>query len=402
MIKIKWRIVCILFLFLSYLFLDISFASELQLVYEKNFKEITHKHTGFSIIGYREAEFENRLFIKNAFKEVGVTDKQNLCELFELETLFSLEAKETDKKQIKEQFKDRLYQYKVEGETVAECDFTAFSIPELYKDMFRKFLLYEYNLHPQIRRSILAYQKVPRTFNYRFKNNPFSTYYVKYKLKSVNTNEYDNYLIPADYEISFDPENELDVIMHEVIAEQSQVRQLSKEEFLKLFNKAFNQGNYLDANLAILECKLQTGEEIIDQMRKIAPYAETDRQLSLFVRGVYLTNNKETAKKAIESFDAIDRKSLKREHIIDINTADAKMVLGNLDEAKKMFLKVLRLNPYIVGVYKDLGGLFLQSYDTRRAWKCWDTARSLYPDHLMLKEITEYEEWLARKYPEYF
>ena len=51
-----------------------------------------------------EAEFENRLFIKNAFKEVGVTDKQNLFELFELETLFSLEAKETDKKQIKEQY----------------------------------------------------------------------------------------------------------------------------------------------------------------------------------------------------------------------------------------------------------------------------------------------------------
>lgn len=457
MIKIRLHVTCILFLLAIYLIPILSFAAELQLVYEKSLKEIEHSdwetkikqqkesHSEitvglgdryfyivdgpkktiydfnkrrifyldegeriykdislFYIIGYRDVEFLNRVVQGEDFRKVGVTEAQNPFELFELETLFSLEAKEGEKRQIKEQRKDASCNYVVNGETIVECSFAKFNVSEQNKDMFAKFLLYECNLHPRVWRSILAQQKIPQVFNYRFKNKPFFSYYVKLELKSVKQGEKDGHTIPHDYKIAFDPTDELDVIIHEVLTKQSKIKQLTRQDFIDFFHEAFNQGNYLDANLAIMEYGLQTGQDYTEDLKKVKPYFKTDRQLSLFGFAVNMANNKERAEEAIQALDTINRQGLKRGHGIDIIKADAKMALDKLTEAEELFLKVLKKNPHITGAYKDLGDVYYRTYQMYKAWKCWDTARFLYPDHSILEDIDKLEEYLFREYQEFF
>ena len=449
--KNKASIIFILFLLLFYLFPISSFAKELQLIYEKKTEErniysvnkeerdkekLSHseiiiglgegyfcivegpkktifdfkkrrviylyedakiyKDTSlFSIVDYLQAEFRNRLFIRESYKAAGVKDN-----LFAIETLFSLEIDEVEKEEIKEERKDEFYQYVVDGETIVECKFTEFNIPECHKDMFAKFLLYYCNLHPQIWQSLLLHQKIPQVLNYKY--DDFASVSVQLNLKSAEEDkEKKAYVIPSDFKMAFDSKDELNVIMYEVLNEKNKVKQLSKEEFIDFIHRAINEGNYLDAVLATSEYSLQSGDPMINEHRKIVPYVETDRQLALFVNGMHFVQSKETAKKAVKFFDAIKIEGLKKGYIIDIMKASAKMEFDALT-AKDLFIKTLKKNPYITGVWKNLGDLFQESYNMETAWECWDIARSLYPQHPMLEWINKYEKWLLSEYPEFF
>ena len=72
------------------------------------------------------------------------------------------------------------------------------------------------------------------------------------------------------------------------------------------------------------------------------------------------------------------------------------------DQAVDLFVGALEVNPYIAGVYKDLGDIHYRQYDMYTAWQCWDAARDLAPSHFMLGDIQKLEQHLETEYPEFF
>ena len=364
----------------------------------------------FSILGFRQAEFQNRLFLKDVFAKALEPSKGggnqnglqgNPFNLFEEETIFGLESKDAKKQQIEDKVEDGVHRYVIGGEPVVEYSLTESNLPEQNKDMFGKWVLYEVMLHPIIRRSLLAGHKIPRLLKYRFKSRP-DTIYVQLELKGMKENAQSGYSIPSDFGMTGGSEDELDRIIDGIRTKKTTPR-LTEQQFIDTANKAFEQGRYLDAMLTLLEYSLQTGEQsrAADEMRKVAPYAKTDKQMALFVNGTNMSS-KEATQEALRSLDAIEREGLTRGHVIDIEKADAKMALGETDAAKELFLKVLKINPYITGVWKDLGDASYQTYDTVTAWKCWDTARTLYPHHPMLQQVNQYEQQLLSTYGDFF
>jgi hypothetical protein len=65
-------------------------------------------------------------------------------------------------------------------------------------------------------------------------------------------------------------------------------------------------------------------------------------------------------------------------------------------------LAALKVNPYLLGAWKDLGGYYYRSYETDMAWACWDAARRVNAQHSMLLQITELENRLRQAFPEFF
>jgi hypothetical protein len=54
--------------------------------------------------------------------------------------------------------------------------------------------------------------------------------------------------------------------------------------------------------------------------------------------------------------------------------------------------------------YDEASGrqLFCPDYDFRRAWLCWQRARSIAPTHPVLEAVAAYERKLEADHPEYF
>jgi hypothetical protein len=88
--------------------------------------------------------------------------------------------------------------------------------------------------------------------------------------------------------------------------------------------------------------------------------------------------------------------------VLDAFEADLLIAVGEPERAKDSLGRALAANPRLVGAYKTLGDLYIKSYQARRAWRCWDLARSFCSDHPMLRPISALEETLATSYPEYF
>ena len=112
--------------------------------------------------------------------------------------------------------------------------------------------------------------------------------------------------------------------------------------------------------------------------------------------------DKRAAEKSGKTLGKIKRKGLTRGHVIDLMIAENKAMAGDFKGAKELFLKVLKINPYLAGAYKDLGDLFSRNYFAISAWQCWDTLRFLYPEHKMLKQVDGYEAWLQKTFPDFF
>ena len=65
-------------------------------------------------------------------------------------------------------------------------------------------------------------------------------------------------------------------------------------------------------------------------------------------------------------------------------------------------IKVLEAPPRATGAWKDLGDLYCPTYDFKRAWLCWQRARSIAPTHPVLKDVDAYERELEDNHPEHF
>lgn len=59
-------------------------------------------------------------------------------------------------------------------------------------------------------------------------------------------------------------------------------------------------------------------------------------------------------------------------------------------------------DPFLTGVYHDLGRFLERSFQHPLAWECYDLARKLYPNHPLLKDVAEEESALEKAEPQYF
>ncbi len=74
----------------------------------------------------------------------------------------------------------------------------------------------------------------------------------------------------------------------------------------------------------------------------------------------------------------------------------------NSHEAIGHYLKAIEANPCLTGAYVDLAKILQSQFQTYQAWKCWEIARSIAPDHQMVKGFIQLEKQLLTMHPEFF
>ena len=95
---------------------------------------------------------------------------------------------------------------------------------------------------------------------------------------------------------------------------------------------------------------------------------------------------------------AIPHDDLQGATTIDILTATALSSLERFGESEELFLEILRHKPWLVGPLVDLGHTYAKRFETPRAWRCWEHAHRLAPEHRMIRRFSEQRARLREKY----
>lgn len=90
----------------------------------------------------------------------------------------------------------------------------------------------------------------------------------------------------------------------------------------------------------------------------------------------------------LETFRAL---AADKAHVIDILRASLLRQIGQNGDAEAGYRAALAVNQRLAGPYHDLGFVYMQRYACEDAFRCWDVARWLSPDHPIHSDVAELE-----------
>ena len=357
----------------------------------------------FSIIHYREAEFQNRQFLAGVLTAGGLKD--TLGGLFGLESLFVIEEKpdrlKTDIKEIKN---NSLLKYYYKNKKIAEIEFSQMRIDKRFKNIFTKFFLYNTNIHPLIIKSIIQYGYIPKSIEYSFSNIAIS-YEVRFDLIEFSNKESSLENLISIKGLVQDTSNcdTLELLLTKIYSKLSNenISLISKNECVEKNKEYISKERYFDALLTLFEYLLQSGDEPTEGIKNMMIYLNKDKDMRDFVSAISTENTKEALETAIQKLENINQDQYEKGYLLNIFLADFYTNVG-FGKALTYFEKVLLKNIYITGVYKDLGEYYANEYNMEYAWKCFEIAILLNKNHPMCKEIENTKSKFRENYPDYF
>ncbi|MBX9771036.1 MAG: hypothetical protein K2X29_06675, partial [Candidatus Obscuribacterales bacterium] len=276
---------------------------------------------------------------------------------------------------------------------------------------FSRYLIYATHLHPSVRVDIEKSGKLPQKFMYFLDNPPVNKERKTLVLKNVSPGNYFA-AVPEGYRIKTDPKDILNPVYARIAQLGGKPPADLKEQTIAYYDRAVEKKNYFDALLAITEYGLQTGENLAEKTSQIKGQIKDDPDCQKFIAGLATPEGEQQAILSLGSLDMIDRSRSPKSYLVDIFRANllVKMAEQGMHDVKtslekdpvKAFVSVLEHNPFIAGVYHDLGNLLEQNYLHINAWDCYDMARKFYPQHPFMEEIKEKEDALSSQFPQFF
>lgn len=375
-------------------------------------KKTYSKQSLYADISFRVAELKNRILLASLIRK-GLQSKLNstiMDPFFSEEMLaLSLPGRGSGYKLEKQRVgATEIYKHASMQVSAFSPGSTALSGDRLRQ--FSRFLIYGTNLHPEIRADIEKSGKLPQKLMFYVDNQPLSAKKTELTLKKISPGDY-CIQIPSTYCQAAELRNPLTPV-YKRIEEMggkppAELRQLTVD----YFKKAAEEKRYLDAMLSVLEFGLQTGEKLGDELSAIRAEISKDQDCRHLLAGLSIPESENEARTALASLDRIDRKKVDRSYLIDIFRANLLVYMadhGIIDSKNspendpvKTFISVLLKNPFITGVYHDLGKYLESSYMQNYAWDCYDLARKFYPEDPVLSEIADREKELESNFPQF-
>lgn len=366
-----------------------------------------HAASLYSDLWFRVAEYQNRQAIGKAFTAGGIgatTLGAGFSDDFELQHLFGLVMPTDRDAPVKELTMsagaDGGFVVKWKDREVTRCEFSASVVPVEFRPMAERAFTYLVRLHPRIRHELCAVTRVPQRLRTEWRS-PGTEGWTEWTLQSVVVREGREEAPSSSW--TYEPQNE-GPLTEALRASHDAARwekRTTSEEVMMLTERAMAAKRPLEALLTLLECNLQSGDDVSALIRRHQERFEKDKACRILFSALK-PKDKAGAEKALAALRGIDRRSLQHGHVLDIFIANTLTALGKNDEAEKSFLTALQANPFIAGVWKDLGDLHRRNYHTQEAWLCYDNARRLYPAQRMLEEVTKLESRLEKDFPEFF
>ena len=353
----------------------------------------------YSEIAFRAAELRNRMRLRRLLTQAGVEEGDQPFDPFELETLFSLKLPAGERAaDIKTNSEGETLAFRRDEDVVVRFTPSELELPEAQHRMLSRLLTYDCRIHPEIRRQIEKPGRVPKRLAYR-STDAGAKITIRLELKKVERQSGGEAVIPDGFKRVTRPDDPLARIIDGLDRRECS----TKKAILEFAEQAIEDGRPLDALLSLLEYTLQAEGRPFEEFKGYIKQVGDDETVRVFLSSINAsTTDKEQAQEALKRLDTIHRKPLRKVYVLDVFRANLKLALGETQEAAKLFLAALEVNPHLIGAYKDLGELYYRSYQMDQAWRCWNTAYRLDPDHPMLKPIAQMERQLEETFPQYF
>jgi hypothetical protein len=185
-------------------------------------------------------------------------------------------------------------------------------------------------------------------------------------------------------------------------------------DYRRAADAALKQKQGFAAMLLLSEAALQYGAAAGDcdtglgwatqcqRTNEINSVLDQDPRTALFYRAQTVTPKDPAA--AAAAWQDLKHDDVSDGFVVDAFLADRLSAAGHRQEAMGAFALALAGNPYLTGVYKEMGDHFLRASRTDLAWICYDLGRSLPGRQAddALSAVDALEDKLAAAYPAFF
>jgi hypothetical protein len=346
----------------------------------------------FDGVGFRKPELSNRAGIGENLRKAGVGPV--LDPVFDEHNL-SLAAKARTLSESNEAGATVLA---VDGNPLAHIPAGGTSVSAADAAQFERMLRYRFGGHPLVLARLARDKRVPAGFVMHHKQLGYSqarTYTISALQHSA----------PASYDLKpylarTAQGNEIDQLLDLAQANAAPPTADSRQAFESEIAQAFADKRLFDAMLGMAEWSFVSGEPMKPSAHQAA-LLRADQATQAYMALARLKSTAEL-EAAIPKMQALRKLSTRKQHIVMLFEANLRAKLGDINGALPLYLGVLRVNPALAGVYKDMGDALYRSYQMPRAWRSWDTGRRMAPALGLFRQVNQHEQALLREHPEYF
>jgi len=171
----------------------------------------------------------------------------------------------------------------------------------------------------------------------------------------------------------------------------------------KARDAAMAQGQVLEAVLTNMSILIMSGDGA-SPAAWLAQHRDAiqSNELAHSLTGNLEPRDQAGAQKSLQILSDLHKQPGSAGYMLDVFQGNIFLGLRDGKAGAEHLLAALSVNPYLLGAWKDLGGHYYQSFQTDKAWDCWDAARRVNPQHPMLMRITEMERQLRTAFPQFF
>ena len=382
--------------------------------YEKiyNFKQNTltlinhdkQQRTGvslYAIPAFKSSEKRNRQVLSEALRNSGII--QSLTNPFELDMMFGGNVDEELAQKIEHKKQNDSHTFYYEGDEVAAYRLSEQSIPSELQDLYKKYLIYEHNVHPVIVEQLVEERKLFHSLSYRNKQEIPYLMERSYTLSSFKSHSRHVISVPESYQENY----AVDKNLNRVIKLSKTEEEKTVDDYASEMNILLDRDKYLEASFLFHEYSIHHGVKGIDKIkpvvRRIFGQSSPDSDVKrLAVAIAKQPSSKEDIQKAVKIIKDIRNKAASHRYVLNVFLANYYDALGNNKKAIDLILKALEQNPFLTGAYKDLGDKYFRIFEIQNAWSCWDQMRKVNPDHQLVPAVRNLERQIEQKHPEYF
>jgi len=371
-------------------------------IYFLNLSENTYDETSlYAEIDYRQAELLDRVKLRAFLNKKNIENQ--VGSIFQLESFFGIRIKKAAPPDLKQKNKSHEIDFFMNKEKVSAVNFSEESISG-FENMFKKFLLYETQIHPSIIQKIIAEGKIPKDLSFHFFNKG-KEYQASYTLKGIKRKANLLELNQGQFLFAYQTKDALITALNKVYAfvNNNTIQFKNREECIQKFNSAFKKKNYTNAFLILMEQNLSNNAQFPQQFKQIESNGEKEKNFREFIAALAPAKDQTALKENIHTLEQLKKKKkITKSYLLDAFLANLYKQINERETALQLFSNVVNHNPYITSLYSDLGNLFIEQHSMRLAWKCYEIALKIAPGHPVSKKIMERKKFLKSNFPEFF
>jgi hypothetical protein len=349
----------------------------------------------YAAVSGRDAELENRMLLGSAVEAAKVEDNPMSPTLVEHQLSLrrddkrasGIERKSADGEQRYFWHDKELFAYSTKLVPLGNAD----------RNLYIRYIRYTVGGHPEVLDDLQKLDGIPKWLRYR---DPGTGTAVRLEVTESKTIPDAPYVLPALEKAPM--KNPGAAAAAAVVAASTpELRAAFAARILTTANEAADAGKPLQAMLGYIERQLMIDGEMPPDFHKRSEAILGDGNVKALLAAVQ-ANSETQARDDVATLTRLSSLAGEKAYVIGIFRANMESQLGNRETAIGLFVAALTKNPFITGVWKDLGDNLDTGYDAADTWRCYETARIIAPGHRMISDIARGEAAMADKYPGFF